>query len=111
MAKKGKITSILMSNMSAVFAATYFRVGDTPLNNNGTPCLDAEGNPVFPAIESIKFCKHEFGAGALVQQACYAIKFEGSPETMVIPATQFSQVTITVADDATAPPVPAMPQG
>jgi len=110
MAKKGKITSILMTNVTAEFAAAYFRVGDSPLKTNGTLCTDEFGTPVLPAVESIKFCKHEFGAGALVQQACYAVKFEGSTETMVIPATQFSQVTITVGETEVAN-VPPMPQG
>lgn len=111
MAKKGTITSILMSNVSSIFAATYFRLGDVPLNNNGTPCLAEDGTPVFPSVASIKFCKHEFGAGALVQQPCYAVAFEGSPETMVIPATQFCQATITVANPDTVATTPAMPQG
>jgi len=109
MSKKGKISSILLANTTSNFAATYFRVGDIPLKSDGTPCIDAEGNAAFPVVESIKFCKHEFGAGALVQQACYAVKFENSPETIVIPAIQFSQITITVeniTDTAVIPPLP-----
>jgi|AntAceMinimDraft_10_1070366.scaffolds.fasta_scaffold83606_2 hypothetical protein len=109
MAKKGKITSILMTNVTAEFAAAYFRVGALPLKINGTPCTDAFGGPALPIVESIKFCKHEFGAGALVQQPCYAIEFEGPTEAMVIPATEFSQITIKVNKEDEAK-IPAMPQ-
>jgi hypothetical protein len=110
MAKKGSITSIMMANVTAQFAASYFRVGDVPLKNDGTPCADADGNPVFPIVEEILYCKHEFGKGALVMQECYAIKFTGSPEKMIIPASKFAQITIAVTDDADNANVPAMPQ-
>ena len=109
MAKKGTITSLLMSNPATAFAAAYFRVGDNPLKIDGQPCADHEGNPVFPPVTSIKHCKHEFGAGALVRQPCYAIAFEDSPETVVIPATQVAQVTIITSDAAETANVPAMP--
>jgi len=109
MAKKGRVSSILMSGVKASFAATYFRVGDNPLKNDGTPCVDAENNPAFPPVAKIQHCKHEFGEGALMRQPCYAVSFENSPETITIPITQVAQVTIVVIEDSDTT-TPAMPQ-
>ena len=102
MSKKSTITSILMENINASFCAVYFRVNDTPLNN--------EGNHVetMSVVKSIKNSRHAFGQGVQVDQPCYTIEFENAAEKVIIPATKFVQVTIEVneKDEENTPSMP-----
>ena len=106
MAKKSTITSILMESMNANFCAVYFRVGDVPLNNAGTPIT------AMSEVKSIKYSRHAFGQGAQVDQPCYTIEFEDAAEKVIMSATKFVQVTISVNDkkEAEEATPPAMPE-
>lgn len=110
MAKKTVVTSILLAGMP-IFAATYFRVGTVPLNAAGEPCT-APGDvdtPAFPPVTDIMSCRDRFGGGAQIDQPCYVVSFEDSPEKVIIPATKFCQTTIAVVDPDEQN-IPNMPQ-
>jgi hypothetical protein len=110
MAKKTIVTSILMTGVPP-FAATYFRVGTVPLNATGVPCTvpgDAD-TPAFPAVSEIISCRDRFGGGAQIDQPCYVVKFEGSPESVIIPATQYCQATVAIVDPD-EPHTPNLPE-
>ncbi len=104
MAKKSTITSLLMSNITTSFAAVYFRIGVVPINSNNE-AVDGMG-----AVESIKHSRMAFGQGAQVSQPCYAIAFEGGAEKLLVPHTQFSQVTISVTDKEESIDTPELPE-
>ncbi len=104
--KKSTITSILCGNVKATFAASYFRIGDTPLNNAGDT-IEA-----MNVVKSIKHSRHAFGQGAQVDQPCYIVEFVDGAEKLIIPVLQpnsFVQVTVSVIDN-NEEPTPAMPE-
>ena len=110
--KVSRITSVLVKGVNAAFTAVYFRVGSVPLRLDGTTCLRADGTPAFPVVSDIKFCKYEFGTGALVKQPCYSIEFVDGLETMIIPADSFSQITLEVMEKSEPEDrLPGLPKG
>ena len=100
MAKKTIVTSILLAGLPS-FAATYFRIGTVPLDSTGEICNAPNGGtntPAFPVVTEIISCRDRFGTGAQIDQPCYVVKFENSPESVVIPANNFCQATVAVVD-------------
>jgi len=107
MAKKTTISSIMLQATSIPeFAAVYFRVGSLPLKADGQLCTTPDGNPAFPPVSEIRHCRDRFGGGAQIAVPCYDVHFEGSDERLIIPATQFVQVTIVMDEDT----VPGLPE-
>lgn len=94
MAKKSSINALLMAGISADFVAVYFRTGDIPRKANSE---EVEGMPSVTKITHSRKC---WGNGAAVDVPCYAVHFDGSPETILIPATQVAQVTLLTTDSA-----------
>jgi len=115
MSKKTIVTSVLVPNVPE-FAASYFRIGDLPLNSKGFTCMmpgevpeGEEPVPAFPPVVEIKSCRDRFGSGAQIDQPCYMVSFQDAPEKVVIPANKYCQATIAVIDTEDAP-IPAMPE-
>ena len=102
--KKSTVTSILQTNITAEFAAVFFRVGSIPRSNAGE---EVDGLPI---VSSIKFCRHAYGQGAQVDKPCYGIEFEGGMETLIVPADQYAQVTLAVIDVNNEATIPSMPE-
>lgn len=94
MAKKFKISSLLINGMEADFPAIYFRTGGYPLNKNGQRCIDLEGNLAFPKVKDITYCRHSYGNGAFVDEPCYVIRFEESSEKIILPKDERAQITV-----------------
>jgi hypothetical protein len=92
--KKTKIVSILQGNSNFTPGAVFFPVAGYPQKQDGEICTDGDGNPVFPPVKSIVFCRHAYGQGAAVDQPCYVVSFEESDQTVIIPATQFCQLAV-----------------
>lgn len=107
---KSKIVSLLQSKTAFEPGAVLFPVNGHPRNSTGDVCADEDGNPVFPPVTSISFCRHAYGQGAAVDQPCYIVSFENSPQVVVIPATEFCQLTIQKLDDSADNNVPALPE-
>jgi hypothetical protein len=108
--KKTKIVSILQSNSTFEPSAVFFPVAGHPQNNNGDVCANDNGDPIFPIVKSIVFCRHAYGQGAAVDQPCYVVSFEDSNQVVIIPATQFCQLTVQTIDPVTEDTVPGLPE-
>lgn len=110
MSKKKKI-SALLADTTTKFAAVFFTIGASPLNSNNEVCTIDGEQPAFPNVENIKFSRHAFGQGAHIDQPCYAITFEESDQTIVIPATQVTQIILApeVKEESVDQVAPALP--
>jgi hypothetical protein len=110
MAKKTIINSILASDIPYDFAAVYFTVGGVPLKKDGQPCIDANGEPLFPPVKEIKHCRDRFGTGAYVDQPCYDIHFEDNPQRILVPVKKCSQIGIVVVEEEQENNTPELPE-
>lgn len=109
--QKSKIISLLQPADSMFEpGAVFFPVNGHPRNKAGEVCADADGNPIFPPVESIMFCRHAYGQGAVVDQPCYIVSFVNSQQVVAIAATQMCQITIHKTDADDNSNIPALPE-
>lgn len=108
--KRTKIVSILQSNSAYVPGAVLFPVAGHPQTQAGEVCANDDGDPIFPPVKSIVFCRHAYGQGAAVDQPCYVVSFEDSNQVVIIPATQFCQLTVQTLDADDEENIPGLPE-
>jgi hypothetical protein len=108
--KKTKIASLLQNNNPFTPGAVLFPVSGHPINSAGEVCVNEDGQPSFPPVKSIIFCRHAYGQGAAVDQPCYVISFEESDQSVVIPATELGQLTVQVVDSSVDENIPSLPE-
>lgn len=107
--KKTKIVSLLQNKSVFEPAAVLFPVAGHPRNSAGEICTDDDGNPVFPPVKAIVFCRHAYGQGAAVDEPCYVVSFEESNQSVIVPSTELGQLTTqTITSDDEH--IPALPE-
>ncbi len=89
-------------------AAVCFPVNGQPLNCDGLPCINDLGQPLFPNVSKVVFCKDRYGSGAVYNKPCYAVEFEDSPQVILIDADDVSQISVLKysQDDVEVPTLP-----
>lgn len=120
--KKSKVVCIVQKDTGLKGDALCFFVGAPPKTIDNQLCvvLGDDGNPVidehtgeprlaFPPVADITKCKDRFGSGAIVDEPCYCITFEGAPVQVIIKDSFVVKTIVHVVDNVPSKSVPELP--